>query len=100
MNPSDPSNSPKPTLAETLSRFADRLFLTGGADPGDAALAVPPERLAVYHELVGRNYRSMLRFAHTATFRIVAHEAKSPASEETAATSLCPSGVWQLVSVG
>jgi len=69
------SDRPTP-LADTLSRFADRLFRTGGADPGDEAIAVPPERMEVYHQLLFGNYRTMLRFAYTATFRIIAYEAK------------------------
>ena len=60
--------------AQTLSRFADRLFVTGGNDPGDDALPIAPERLAVYHELVRGNYTSMIRFAYTMTFRVIAHD--------------------------
>lgn len=67
--------------ARTLSRFADRLFRTGGDDPGDAAIALPPERLAVYHELIQGNYRSMIRFAFTATTRLMDHEAGRAARE-------------------
>lgn len=62
------------TYAETLSRFADRLFVTGGEDPGDEALAIAPSRLAVYRDLVRGNYRSMIRFAYTMTFRLIAAE--------------------------
>ncbi len=70
-------SEPPASLADTLSRFADRLFHTGGADPGDDAIHVPPERMQVYRQLLFGNYKSMLRFAYTATFRIVALEAKS-----------------------
>jgi hypothetical protein len=61
-------------LADTLSRFADRLFVTGGTDPGEEHLPIEPSRLAVYHELVRGNYTSMIRFAYTMTFRLVAAE--------------------------
>ena len=69
-------SEPPARLADTLSRFADRLFHTGGEDPGDDAIAVPTERMEVYRGLLFGNYKSMLRFAYTATFRIVVHEAK------------------------
>jgi len=62
-----------PNLSRTLSAFADRLFHTGGADPGDAALPLPADRLAVYRELLDRNYRAMLRFALTQTLRLATH---------------------------
>ncbi len=65
------------TYAATLSRFADRLFVTGGTDPGDEALAIAPERLAVYHQLVRGNYMSMIRFAYTMTFRVMAADIAS-----------------------
>jgi hypothetical protein len=63
--------------ADTLSHFADRLFVTGGSDPGDDALAIAPERLAVYHELLRGNYTSMIRFAYTMTFRLIASDITS-----------------------
>ncbi len=62
--------TPSSDLARTLSLFADRLFETGGRDPGDAALAIAPSRLAVYHELLHKNYGSMLRFAFTQALRL------------------------------
>lgn len=65
----------------TLSTFADRLFRTDGVDPGDEALAIAPERLAVYRGLVQQNYRSMIRFAFTATTRLMDHEAGRHAPE-------------------
>lgn len=67
--------------ARTLSTFADRLFRTDGVDPGDAALPIAPERLAVYRGLVQQNYRSMIRFAFTATTRLMDHEAGRHAPE-------------------
>lgn len=69
------------SLADTLSAFADRLFLTGGRDPGDDALPIPAERLQVYRDLVVANYRSMLTFTFTATFRLIRAEfARGPAA--------------------
>jgi hypothetical protein len=63
--------------ARTLSRFADRLFVTGGTDPGDDVLPIAPERLAVYQELLRGNYTSMIRYAYTMTFRVIAADITS-----------------------
>ena len=68
------SADPAGAYAATLSRFADRLFRSGGSDPGDAALEIPAERLEVYRELVRRGYTSMLRFAYPMSFRLIAAE--------------------------
>lgn len=61
-------------LAETLSAFADRLFRTGGRDPGDDAVPVPAERLEIYRSLLVGGARSMLSFACTATLRLTDRE--------------------------
>ncbi len=76
------SESSAPRLADTLSRFADRLFVTGGDDPGDDALAVAPERLAVYRDLVRRNYLSMLRFAYRNSLRLTGATLRDAASAD------------------
>lgn len=69
--------SPAPErLARTLSTFADRVFRTGGSDPGDAALPLAPERLEIYRSLVSKNQRLMLRFVFTQTLRLVEHDAE------------------------
>jgi hypothetical protein len=60
-------------LDETLRSFADRLFVTGGRDPGDAALPIPPARLDLYRRLVLANNRSMLWFAYTQAFALLDH---------------------------
>ena len=61
-------------LEATLRAFADRLFVTGGSDPGDAALALPPPRLHLYRDLMRGNYRAMLRFAFTQAFELMDRE--------------------------
>jgi hypothetical protein len=63
-----------PRLDATLRAFADRLFVTGGRDPGNAAIAIPPARLAIYRELLRGNYRGMLRFALTYSFALMDRE--------------------------
>lgn len=73
--------SDAPSLEETLSRFADRLFRTGGEDPGAAALDLPEERLAIYRELVENDYEVMLRFALTQSCKLVTHEIEERAEE-------------------
>jgi hypothetical protein len=59
-----------PRLEASLRAFADRLFLTGGRDPGDAAIALPPARLALYRDLLRGNYRSMLTYAYSASLAV------------------------------
>lgn len=61
-------------LEADLRAFADRVFVTGGRDPGDAAIAVPPARLEVYRRLLRGNYRSMLRFALTQSMALLDRE--------------------------
>jgi hypothetical protein len=73
MSADAPRRAPS-TLEATLSAFADRLFRTGGRDPGDEVLAIPPKRLAIYRDLLVGNYRSMLLFAFPATFRLLRAE--------------------------
>jgi len=58
-------------LAATQRAFADRLFVTGGRDPGDAAIALPAERLEIYRDLLRGNYRGMLKFAFTQSFALM-----------------------------
>ncbi len=86
------------SLAQTLSRFADRLFVTGGEDPGDDVLAIPESRLAVYHELVRRNYASMIRFAYTMTFRLIAAEIEEVTEiEDSGAAPNLPESVQAII---
>lgn len=59
-----------PRLEATLRAFADRLFVTGGRDPGDEVLALPPARLALYRDLLRGNYRAMLGYAYSASFAL------------------------------
>lgn len=66
-----PRRAGPPTLEATLSAFADRVFRTGGRDPGDDLLPIAPERLEIYRDLVAGNYRSMLSFVFTSTLRLV-----------------------------
>lgn len=66
---------PPERLQAQLSAFADRLFCTGGSDPGDDAIALPVERLEIYRTLTKGGYRTMLRFALTNTLRLVDHVA-------------------------
>jgi hypothetical protein len=61
-------------LEATQRAFAGRVLLTGGSDPGDAAIAVPPARLDIYRENVRANYRSMLRFGLTQTMKLLDRE--------------------------
>ncbi len=61
-------------LAATQRAFADRLFVTGGRDPGDAAIAVPAARMELYRDLLRGNYRAMLRFAFTQAFALMDRE--------------------------
>jgi hypothetical protein len=61
-------------LEATLRAFADRMFVTGGRDPGDASLALPPARLALYRRLLRGNYEAMLRFAFTQAFALMDFE--------------------------
>ena len=61
-------------LEATQRAFADRVLLTGGRDPGDDAIAVPPARLDIYRDNVRANYRSMLRFALTQTMKLLDRE--------------------------
>lgn len=61
-------------LEATQRAFADRVLLTGGRDPGDEAIAIPPRRLDIYRENVRGTYRSMLRFGLTQTMKLVDRE--------------------------
>jgi len=61
-------------LESTLRAFADRVFVTGGSDPGDAAIALPPARLELYRRLLRGNYEAMLRFAFTQAFALMDRE--------------------------
>jgi len=61
-------------LESTLRAFADRMFVTGGRDPGDASLALPPARLELYRRLLRGNYEAMLRFAFTQAFALMDRE--------------------------
>jgi hypothetical protein len=64
-----------PRRLEAVQRaFADRVLLTGGSDPGDDAIVVPPRRLDIYRENVRGSYRSMLRFGLTQTMKLVERE--------------------------
>lgn len=71
-----------PRLEATLRSFADRLFQTGGRDPGDAALALPPARLAIYRDMLRGNYRAMLRFAFTCAFDLMDRELAAAAGAD------------------
>ncbi len=71
-----------PRLEATLRAFADRLFVTGGIDPGDAAIALPPARLALYRDLLRGNYRGMLRFALTYSFALMDRELAAAAGAD------------------
>jgi hypothetical protein len=66
--------APSRRLEAVQRAFADRVLLTGGSDPGDAAIAVPPRRLDIYRENVRGGYRSMLRFGLTQTMKLVDRE--------------------------
>ena len=66
--------SDSPQLERSLRAFADRLFSTGGRDPGDEAIALPSARLELYRKLVRDGYESMLRFAYPRSLRLVQHE--------------------------
>jgi len=61
-------------LESTLRAFADRMFVTGGRDLGDAAIALPAARLDLYRSLLRGNYRSMLRFALTQSLALMDRE--------------------------
>jgi hypothetical protein len=61
-------------LESTLRAFADRMFVTGGRDPGDAAIALPPARLELYRGLLRGNYHAMLTFAFTQSIALIDRE--------------------------
>lgn len=71
-----------PRLEATLRAFADRLLLTGGHDPGDASIALPAARLAIYRELLRGNYRGMLRFALTSSLALMDRELAAAAGAD------------------
>jgi hypothetical protein len=62
--------TPSRDFDRALRNFADRLFVTGGADPAET-MPLPEARLAIYRDGTLGNYRGMLRFTYTSALALV-----------------------------